>query len=125
MQMGVREAEQVLLGTKPEPEDTVDLCCPDCSGFWSSRFKGLYALGDEKETVYKNYVGDENCALLDTGFVYFCPNGCGTYLSDVHEVGVLTPHMRWWYAEAVVKKHQLERQLQEVEQEIQSFENLY
>lgn len=125
MQMGVREAEQVLLGTKPEPEDTVDLCCPDCSGFWSSQFKGLYALGDEQETVYKNYVGNENCALLDTGFVYFCPNGCGTYLNDVHEVGVLTPHMRWWYAEAVVKKHQLERQLLDVENEIQSFENLY
>lgn len=125
MQMGVKEAEQVLLGTKPRPEDTVDLCCPDCAGFWSSQPKGLYALGDEKETVYKNYVGEHNCVSKGMGVIFTCPNGCESHLKCVYEVGVMTPSMRWWYAEAVMKKHELESQLKDVESEIQNFENLY
>lgn len=125
MKMGVREAEQVLLGTKPGPEDFVDLCCPDCAGFWASQPKGLYALGDEKETVYKHYVGESKVCPTDSGILFLCPNGCDSYLNCVYEVGVLTPSMRWWYAEAVMKKHELESQLKDVEDEVQNFENLY
>lgn len=130
--MNEREAYMLAGGPEPTPEQTVDLTCPCCAGFWMSCSKGQHNLGDNEETVYVNFVGRDNVELTDKGFVYYCPNGCTrmygkgrAILNDVHEVGVMTPHMMWEYANAIVKRNKLRTELDEVEHAIKQFECCY
>lgn len=127
--MNLRDAEMILIYPRPSDEDSVDLCCPDCAGFWNSHSEGIHRLGDKYKTRYKYYVGHDNCILTQEGFQYTCPNGCGagepTYLNDVHEVCVMTPAMRYDYAETIVRYHKLETELSTLEDKLKQFECYY
>lgn len=129
--MNSSEAYRVASEPQPTPEETVDLCCPNCAGFWASRSSCVHTLGDKDETVYKHFLGRDNVDIdpKTSKFVYLCPNGCTdsytecrTKLNDVHSVGIMTPLQRWEYANALVEHDRLSNRLDELEKEIRQHE---
>ena len=131
--MEVKTAYEVLSGREPGPEDFVDLECYCCTGQFSSKPKGIYSVHCKGETVFKNFVGIENCHLDEEGSRYYtCPNKCETgmfikspsILYDIHEADSYTPHDRYECAKLIVEKDRLEDKLKEVEEGLKYYSNV-
>ncbi len=128
--MHYREACQVLAEGEPAPEDMCDIACGCCAGEWSSIQSSIYRLGDDEPTVYKNYVGHENCEYVLSsagGYqeMYQCPNcskdGDVVFLYNIAESGNLGPHDRYKLAQLIVEEHDLQNRLKSVIEEIRQY----
>tara|TARA_R110002012_G_C11268294_1_gene569082 strand:- start:38 stop:436 length:399 start_codon:yes stop_codon:yes gene_type:complete len=129
--MHISTAFELVSKGEPAPEELVDLQCPNCSGQFSSRYKGIHELGG-REVTFKNYVGTGNRILgdeLGLHFDYTCPNNCtdmlgnAVLLDDIHSIGQYTPYDLWLCAKLVVEQHYLEPRLAEVEKELKNYSN--
>lgn len=129
--MHISTAFELVSKGEPAPEELVDLQCPNCSGQFSSRRKGIHELGGS-EVTFKNYVGTDNDYRYELGlhFGYTCPNNCTdmagniVVLDDIHSMGQYTPYDLWQCAKLVVEQHYLKSRLAEVEKELENYGNL-
>lgn len=130
--MHITTAAELVARGEPAPEEAVDLQCPNCSGQFSSRYKGVHKLGG-RVVVYKNYVGTKNRICSDELGLHFdhtCPNNCTdmsgntVLLEDIHSIGQYTPYDLWQCAKLIVEQYSLESRLAEVERELKNYGNL-
>lgn len=127
--MHIATAYELLAKGEPKPEDNVNLVCPTCSALWSSTKSGVYEMGGPT-VEYTNFVGQKNKQFSGLHITYTCPNECTTFaglpveLNDIHEIGHYTPYDLWQCAKLVVRQHELESELKDVEQELKNYGNL-
>ena len=128
--MNISKAYQLAGEPEPPPEEHVDLTCTSCAGMWCSSARGKHHITDSEDTVYKHYIGNENCEMNmgrddQIRTVYHCPNGCGKYglttIRHMDDPEDLTPHREWQLANLLVRQDKLQDQLTEVEEELRGF----
>ncbi|BAV81161.1 hypothetical protein [Vibrio phage VCPH] len=129
--MNYRDAQWILSEGEPKPEDLVDIECPNCAGQWCSSSRGIYQLGDNEETIYRNFIGVDHISWGEDRPIYRCPNGCTDYagevveLHDIIEAGNHTPMTRYEHAKALVKLYELEQELENVRHTLKQYEGMY
>lgn len=127
--MHIQEAYAILDKGEPSPEEHVDLVCPSCAGEWAEDAWGVHSLGDQECTIYKYFVGNENCCLTEEGYQYYsCPNGCTdswdnpVKLQNIHELGQMNSWNRWDCARLMVKAGELENELDDVRKQLRNYD---
>lgn len=124
--MNLNEAYDLTSRPEPEPEDHVNIFCPNCDGKWVDDVCCIFTIGDEHRTYFRNYVGNENFKEDDKGNpVIVCPNGCtDIYTEDRTEllrfdsIGRADEWHRWKYATLVVELDKLDRRSEEIKREM-------